>query len=191
MDNQSASVQLPLLTVDQLAEFQKERNIIIADEISDDLALRVMILLRSFDMQSNKPINIYLNSPGGSVSAGLTIIDNMRLIKSPIHTICYGMAASMAAVIFACGEKGHRYVLPHAEIMIHQPWSGGGRTMKQTEAEIFYKHLTRTREITEALLAENSNITIEEMHIACEQDNYLTAAEAVKMGLADEILNAD
>ncbi len=188
MPEESNAISLPLISKELVEKFQKERNVIIAEEISDELALRVMLLLRSLDSESHDPINFYINSPGGSVSAGLTIVDNMRLIKSPVYTICYGSAASMAAVIFASGEKGHRYVLKHSEVMIHQPWRQFGQAYKQSDLEIVSEHMKRTRLQLEEILAEASGKSLEEMHQACERDNFLTAEDAVRIGLADKIL---
>ena len=183
------TISFPLVSAELVTEFQKQRNVIISDEITAELALKVMLLLRSLDNESHDPINFYINSPGGSVSAGLTIVDNMRLIKSPVYTICYGTAASMAAVIFASGEKGHRYMLRHSEVMIHQPWRQFGEAYKQSDLEIVSEHMKRTRLQLEEILAEASGRSLEEMHAACEKDNFLTAEDAVKMGLADKILD--
>ena len=181
------TITLPLISRDLVIDFQKERNIVIADEITSELALNVMLLLRSLDNESHDPINFYINSPGGSVSAGLTIVDNIRLIKSPVYTICYGTAASMAAVIFASGEKGHRYMLKHSEIMIHQPWRQFGEAYKQSDLEIVSEHMKRSRLQLEEILAEASGRPLEEIHAACEKDNFLTAEDAIAMGLADKI----
>lgn len=182
------SVVLPMLSMDLVQSFQAERNLIINQEIDQELALRLMLLFRKLDLESHDPICLYINSGGGDVSAGLTIIDNMRLCKSPIHTLCYGMAASMAAVIFACGEKGHRYILPHSEIMIHQPWRSFKTDIKQSEFERISARFKRTRDDLESILAEASGKSLEEIHAACEYDNFLQAQEAVDMGLADVIL---
>lgn len=179
---------LPLINDELIARFQNERNILISDTITSELALKVMLLLRDLDNQSNDPIYLYINSGGGSVSAGLTIVDNMRLIKSPVYTVCYGLAASMAAIIFSAGDKGHRYVLPHAEIMIHQPWRTMEDSYKQSDLEVVSYHMKRTRTALEQLLADASGRSLEEMHDACERDNWLTAEEAIEMGLADKIL---
>lgn len=181
-------VALPLLSNELVLQFQSERNLIIAGEINQDLALRMMLLLRQFDIDSHDPIYIYINSPGGSVSAGLSIIDNMRLCKSPIYTINFGLAASMGAVIFACGTKGHRYVLPHSEVMIHQPWRQVEASYNQSDFEREGRHFKRMRDSLEQILSETSGKSIEEMHAACEHDNFLTAEEAIEMGLADSIL---
>ena len=182
------SAMIPLVSEALVSKFQGERNILITGEINDELALRVMLLLRDLDNENHDPITLYINSPGGSVSAGLTIVDNMRLVKSPVYTLCYGMAASMGAVIFASGEKGHRYCLKHSEVMIHQPWRTLESAYKQSDLEIVSAHMRRTREALEQVLADAAGKTIEEMHAACEKDNWLTAEDAVSMGLADKIL---
>ena len=182
------AITLPLVSESLLTEFQSQRNIIIAGTVDNELALRVMILLRNFDNESHDPIYLYINSPGGAVGAGLTIVDNMKLVKSPVHTVCYGVAASMGAVIFAAGEKGHRYILEHSEVMIHQPWGTLDSNYKQSDLEIVSAHMKRTRHSLETVLAEAAGKTLEEIHAACEKDNWLSAEEAIAMGLADKIL---
>ena len=187
-DNNGGSLAFPLVSTALVEEFQSERNLLICEDINDALALRIMLVLRHLDNESNDPIYLYINSPGGSVSAGLTIIDNMKLVKSPIYTVCYGLAASMAALIFAAGEKGHRYILPHGEVMIHQPWRQIQAAFNQSDFEREGRHFKRMRDSLEQILSETSGKSIEEMHSACEHDNFLTAEEAIEMGLADSIL---
>lgn len=182
------NVTLPLLSESLVTEFQGQRNILICREIDDDLALRIMLLLRHLDNESHDPIYFYINSPGGNVLSGLTIIDNMRLTKSPIYTVNYGIAASMAAEIFVCGAKGHRYMLPHSELMIHQPWREIQASYKQSDFELVNNRFKRLRFELEEILAETSGQTLEAIHEACERDNYMTAEEAIAMGFADKIL---
>ena len=187
-DNNGGSLAFPLVSTALVEEFQSERNLLICEDINDALALRIMLVLRHLDNESNDPIYLYINSPGGSVSAGLTIIDNMKLVKSPIYTVCYGLAASMAALIFAAGEKGHRYILPHGEVMIHQPWRQIQAAFNQSDFEREGNRFKRLRETLEKILADASGRSLKEMHDACEHDNFLTAEEAIEMGLADIIL---
>ena len=186
---ETTQVAFPLVSTDLVQEFQSQRNILVCEEISDELALRIMLVLRHLDNESNDPIYFYINSPGGSVSAGLTIIDNMRLCKSPIYTVCYGCAASMAALIFSVGEKGHRYSLPHGEVMIHQPWRQIQAAFNQSDFEREGNRFKRLRDTLETILSEASGRSQQEMHDACEHDNFLTAEQAIEMGLADIILN--
>lgn len=182
---------LPILSGDIMKEFQDQRNIVIADTINDELALKVMLLLRHMDNLSHDPIYLYINSGGGSVTAGLTIVDNIALIKSPVYTVCYGIAASMAAVIFSVGEKGHRYMTPHSELMIHQPWNSASISgMKETDLAGLAEEMSNTRRKLETILAKASGRSLDEMHAACEKDNYLDPDEAIAMGLADKVIQS-
>ena len=184
-------LSFPILSGEIMEEFQNQRNIVIAETISDDLALKVMLLLRHMDQQSNDPIYLYINSGGGSVTAGLTIVDNMALVKSPIYTVCYGIAASMAAVIFASGEKGHRYMTAHSELMIHQPWSNASISgLKETDLVGIAEEMSNTRRKLETILSDASGKSLDEIHIACEKDNYLDPEEAIAMGLADKVIQS-
>ena len=190
--DQPVNLTFPILSGEIMLEFQEQRNIVIADTITDDLALKVMLLLRRMDQQSNDPIYLYINSGGGSVIAGLTIVDNMSLIKSPVYTVCYGIAASMAAVIFSCGQKGHRYMTAHSELMIHQPWNSASISgMKETDLVGLAEEMSNTRRKLEEILAKNSGKTLKEIHNACEKDNYLDPDEAIAMGLADKIIQSE
>jgi ATP-dependent Clp protease protease subunit len=149
---------------------------------------RVCVSLRDFvmfirDMQQAH----YINSPGGSVSAGLAIHDTLRYIKPDVSTVCLGMAASMGSFLLSAGEKGKRFALPNSEIMIHQPLTGGLHG-QCTDIKIHAAHLERTRKRLEDLMSEYTGKTYDEIHTACERDNYLTAEEAKAFGLIDEIL---
>jgi ATP-dependent Clp protease protease subunit len=133
----------------------------------------------------DKDIYFYINSPGGSVSAGLAIYDTMNFIKCDVSTICIGMAASMGAFLLSAGAKGKRIALPHSEIMIHQPL--GGAQGQASDIKISADHILRTRDTLNRILAENSGRTIEEIEKATDRDNFLTAQQALEFGLIDKI----
>lgn len=155
------------------------------DDNSANLLISQLIYLEGKD--PDKDISMYINSPGGSVSAGLAIYDTMNYIKCDVSTICVGMAASMAAVLLSSGAKGKRYCLPNSEVMIHQPL--GGFQGQATDIAIHADHIKRTRDNLERILAENCGKTVEELHKDCERDNFLSAKEALKYGLVDKIFD--
>ena len=165
----------------------KERIIFLDSEVNDHSASLIkaqLLFLESEDPEAD--IYIYINSPGGSVSAGLSIYDTMQFIKPDVGTICTGMAASMGAFLLCAGAPGKRIILPNSEVMIHQPL--GGAQGQCTEIEIAAEHIKRTRNRLETIMAEHSGRTLEEMHAACERDNYLTAEQALEFGLVDKII---
>ena len=167
----------------------KERIIFLGDEVNDvtaSLVVAQLLFLESED--SNKDINLYINSPGGSVTAGMAIYDTMNYIKCDVSTICVGMAASMGAFLLSSGAKGKRIALPNSEIMIHQPLIGGGLGGQQTDIMIHAKNLERTRDRLEEIIAGNTGKSVEEIHTACERDNYMTAQEALEFGLIDKVI---
>ncbi|MBR6314326.1 MAG: ATP-dependent Clp protease proteolytic subunit, partial [Clostridia bacterium] len=135
---------------------------------------------------AEKDISFYINSPGGSVSAGLAIYDTMQYIKCDVSTICMGLAASMGAFLLSSGAKGKRFALPNSEIMIHQP--SGGAQGQATEIEIVAKHILRTKEKLNKILAENTGKPIEQIVIDTDRDNFMGAEEALEYGLVDKIL---
>lgn len=135
---------------------------------------------------SEKEISLYINSPGGTVSAGLAVYDTMRNIKAPVHTIGIGLVASMASLILAGGNK--RFVLPHSKIMIHQPTLTGGIEGKETDISIIAKNLTSTRRTIAEIIAKHTGKTVEGVERDIENDKYMTAEETVKYGIADEII---
>ena len=143
-----------------------------------------MLFLESED--PNKDINLYINSPGGSVSAGFAIYDTMNYVKCDVSTICMGLAASMGAFLLAGGAKGKRLALPNAEIMIHQP--SGGAKGQETEIRIVAEQILKTRSRLNEILAENTGKPLEVIQADTERDNYMTAAEAKEYGLIDEIV---
>lgn len=163
-------------------------NIIMLDgEVTDESAsLCVAQLLYLSAKDDAKDINMYINSPGGSVSAGLAIIDTMNLIPNDVNTIATGLAASMGAMILLSGTKGKRNALPHAEVMIHQPL--GGAQGQATDIAIRANHILRTRETLYSMMSDATGKDIDEIADACERDNFLTAEEARDFGLIDRII---
>ncbi len=164
-----------------------DRIIVLSDEVNDVTASLVVAQLLYLEGQDpEKDISFYINSPGGSVTAGLAIYDTMQYIKCDVSTICMGMAASMGAFLFSAGAKGKRYILPNAEVMIHQPL--GGAQGQATEILIAADHIKRTKERLNKILAENTGKSVEEIFADTERDNWLTAEQAVNYGLADKII---
>ena len=155
------------------------------DDNSANLLISQLIYLEGKD--PDKDISMYINSPGGSVSAGLAIYDTMNYIKCDVSTICVGMAASMAAVLLSSGAKGKRFCLPNSEVMIHQPL--GGFQGQATDIAIHADHIRRTRDNLEKILAENCGKDVAEVHKDCERDNFLSAKEAKAYGLVDKIFD--
>ena len=165
----------------------KERIIFLGDEVNDvtaSLVVAQLLFLESED--TNKEISLYINSPGGSVTAGMAIYDTMNYIKCDVSTICVGMAASMGAFLLSGGAKGKRFALPNAEIMIHQPL--GGTQGQATEIEIAAKHILKTKEKLNRMLAANTGKPYEEICKDTERDNWMDAQEALDYGLIDQIV---
>jgi ATP-dependent Clp protease protease subunit len=154
------------------------------EELSASVLIMQMLFLESLD--ASKPITMYINSPGGSVSDGMAIYDTMQFIKSPVHTYCMGMAASMGAFLLGAGEKGHRFSLPHSRIMIHQP--SGGASGQQTDIQIQAEQIKIIRDELEELQAGYCGRTVEEVHKASERDNWMKAEAAKKFGIIDKVL---
>ena len=165
----------------------KERIIFLGEEVTDVSASVVVAQLLFLEAEDpGKDINLYINSPGGSVTAVMAIYDTMNYIKSDVSTLCVGMAASMGAFLLAGGAKGKRFILPNAEVMIHQP-SGGARG-QATEIQIVAEKILQTKEKLNRILAENTGQPYEAVCRDTERDHYLTAEEAVSYGLVDKIL---
>ena len=167
----------------------KDRIIFLGSEIVDDVANSIvaqMLFLESED--PDKDINIYINSPGGSVTAGLAIYDTMQYIKPQVSTICVGLAASMAAILLAGGAKGKRLALPNAEVMIHQPL--GGARGQASDIEIQAKNIIKTKERMNRILASHTGQDYETVARDTDRDNYMTADEALKYGLIDKIIES-
>lgn len=165
----------------------KDRIIMLSGEITDSLANSIVAQLLFLAAEdSEKDIYIYINSPGGSVTAGMAIYDTMNLVAPDICTICTGLAASMASFILASGTKGKRYALPNSEVLIHQPL--GGATGQATEIQIAAKHILRIRERMNRILAEKTGKTLEQINQDTERDYYMFAEEALEYGIIDSIL---
>ena len=165
----------------------KDRIIMLSGPIDDNTANSVIAQLLFLDAQdSEKDIYIYINSPGGSVSAGLAIYDTMNFIKADVQTIAMGMAASMGSFLLTAGEKGKRFALPNAEIMIHQPL--GGAQGQATEIEIAARHILQTRERLNKILAERTGQPMEVIERDTDRDNYMTVQQAKDYGLIDEVM---
>ncbi len=169
----------------------KDRIIMLAEDVnptSANVIIAEMLFLESED--PDKEIHFYINSPGGSIIDGMAIVDTMNYIKCPVSTICVGMAASMGSILLTCGEKGKRFATPNSEILIHQPLIGGnGLSGQTTDIKIHTDHLVKTREKMNKLLSERTGQPIEKIMEDTERDNYMTAEEALKYGLIDEILD--
>ncbi len=164
----------------------KDRIIFIGGEIDDDCANSVISQLLFLDSKSENDISIYINSPGGSITAGMAIYDTMNFIKSDVTTICVGMAASMASVLLASGKKGKRYILPNSEVMIHQPL--GGVSGQATEIKIVADRIIYLRNKLNKILSEKTGKNLSEIEKDTERDHYLSAEEALEYGLVDKIL---
>ncbi|MBR5438508.1 MAG: ATP-dependent Clp endopeptidase proteolytic subunit ClpP [Clostridia bacterium] len=164
-----------------------DRIIVLSDEVNDATASVIVAQLLFLESQdSEKDISFYINSPGGSVTAGMAIYDTMQYIKCDVSTICMGLAASMGAFLLSSGTKGKRYCLPNSEVMIHQP-SGGARG-QATDIKIVADHILRTKEKLNKILAENTGKDISVIAEDTERDNFMTAEEALEYGLVDKIL---
>ena len=163
----------------------KDRIIFIGEEITDHLASLVVAQLLFLEAEDpEKDINVYINSPGGSVSAGMAIFDTMRYIKPQVSTICVGMAASMGAFLLAAGEKGKRYALPNAEIMIHQPL--GGASGQAEDVKIRTQWLLKTREKLNRIMSEMTGQPLETIERDTDRDNFMSAEEAMEYGIVDQ-----
>ena len=174
-------------TYDIYSRLLKDRIIFLGDEVNDATASLVIAQLLFLESEDpSKDISLYINSPGGSVTAGMGIYDTMRYIKCDVSTICCGMAASMGAFLLAGGTKGKRLALPNSEIMIHQPL--GGAQGQATEIEIAAKHILRTKEKLNSILAERTGQPLDVIVRDTDRDNYMTAEEAKSYGLIDQVI---
>ncbi len=166
----------------------KERIVFLVDEVNDatsSVVIAELLFLEADDPE--KDIHLYINSPGGSVSAGLAIYDTMQYIKCDVSTICIGMAASMGSFLLSGGAKGKRFALPNSEIMIHQP--AGGAQGQQTEIQIVADHILKTRQRLNQILAQNTGQSLEKIQADTERDNFMSAKEAKEYGLIDEVIS--
>ena len=165
----------------------KDRIVFVGGEIDDDMANAIVAQLLFLQAQdAEKEVSMYINSPGGSVTAGLAILDTMKMVKCPVATYCVGQAASMGAVLLAAGEKGRRYALPHARIMVHQPW--GGAQGKASDIEITAREILRLKEMLNGILAEAAGKTLEAVTNDTDRDHFMSAEEAKSWGIVDKVL---
>ena len=172
---------------DIFSRLLNERVVFLGHEINDDIAnLVIAQLLHLESAEPDKDINLYINSPGGSVTAGLAIYDTMQYIKCDVSTICIGQCASMAAVLLASGAAGKRFALPNSRILIHQPW--GGTQGQVSDIEIQAREMLRMREALDKILAEHTGQPVEKIHSDTDRDNIMTAEEARVYGLVDEVV---
>ena len=172
---------------DIFSRLLNDRIIVLSDEVNDATASLVVAQLLYLEAQDpDKDISFYINSPGGSVTAGMAIYDTMNFIKCDVSTVCIGMAASMGAFLLSAGAKGKRFALPNSEIMIHQPL--GGAKGQATDIKIQAELILRTRDRLNAILAKNTGKSIEDIARDTERDNYMTAEQALAYGLVDKVI---
>ena len=167
----------------------KDRIIMVQGPVEDVMANAIVAQLLFLDAQGHEDIYMYINTPGGSVSAGLAIVDTMHFIKSDVQTIVMGVAASMGTIIASSGAKGKRFMLPNAEYMIHQPMGGTGGGTQQTDMAIAAEHLLKTRHNLEQILADNSGQPLDKVHADAERDNWMSAQETLDYGFIDAIMS--
>lgn len=174
---------------DIFSRLLKNRIILLSGEIDDILANSIVAQLLYLDSLNHDDISLYINSPGGSVTAGMAIYDTMNFVKSDVSTICIGMAASMAAFLLSSGEKKKRYILPNAEVMIHQPL--GGAQGQATEIKIAAEHILKLRDKLNYILADNTGQKIEDIQKDTERDNFMDSKEALEYGIVDRIIEKE
>ena len=177
---------------DIFSRLLNDRIVMLSEEVNNTTASLIVAQLLYLEGQDpDKDISLYINSPGGSITAGMAIYDTMNYIKCDVSTICIGMAASMGAFLLAAGANGKRMALPNSEIMIHQPLiSGGGLQGQTTDIKIHTDHLVRTREKMNTILAQRTGKTVEQIAQDTERDNYLSAQEAMEYGLIDSVITS-
>ena len=174
---------------DIFSRLLSDRIVFLGEEVSDNSASLIVAQMLFLEAQDpDKEIQFYINSPGGSISAGLAIYDTMQYIKCDVSTICLGLAASFGAFLLAGGTKGKRMALPNAEIMIHQPAISGGVKGQATDIRIVSDHILQSRKQLNRIMAQNTGKTEEEIAAATERDNYMSAAEALEFGIIDRII---
>ena len=176
---------------DIFSRLLKDRIIFLSEDVNPttaSLVIAQMLFIESED--PDKEISFYINSPGGSITDGMAIVDTMNYIKCPVSTICVGLAASMGSVLLTCGAKGRRFATPNSEILIHQPLISGGLAGQTTEIKIHADHMVKTREKLNKLLSEKTGQSLEQIEKDTERDHYMTAQEALEYGLIDEIIDA-
>ncbi len=173
---------------DIFSRLLKERIIFLSGEINDAMANTIVAQLLYLDSLGNEEISIYINSPGGSISSGMAIYDTMNFIKSDVSTICVGIAASMGAFLLSSGTKGKRFILPNADVMIHQPL--GGAEGQATDIKIASERILNLKKRLNKILAKNTGKNLKKIECDTERDNYLDASEAVLYGLVDKIITS-
>ena len=165
----------------------KDRIVLLGGEVTDDSANSIVAQLLFLQAQdADQEVSMYINSPGGSVTAGLAILDTMTMVKCPVATYCVGQAASMGAILLAAGEKGKRFALPHARIMVHQPW--GGAQGQASDIEITAREILRLKDVLNGILAEASGKTAEAVVQDTDRDHFMSADEAKAWGIVDKVL---
>lgn len=178
--------QMNVTSIDIYSRMLMDRILFLNTNVEPTMANILTAQLLWLDQQSDKPINMYINSPGGSVIDGLQLIDTMNFINAPISTTCLGMAASMGAVILSCGEKGKRFVLPHSRVMIHQVSSGMSGTFSDMKIE--FEQTERCKKDIYNILAKNIGKSYEEIESLCDRNNWFIGQEAVDLGIADKVV---
>lgn len=174
---------------DIFSRLLNDRIIFLSEEVNDTTASLVVAQLLYLESQNpDQDIQFYINSPGGSVTAGMAIYDTMQYIKCDVSTICMGMAASMGSVLLCAGAPGKRIILPNAQVMIHQPMGGSGERTQQTDFEILATEMKKTRDRLEGIIAKHTGQTVEKVHADSERDNWMTAEEACAYGLVDKVV---
>ena len=167
----------------------KERIIFLVGPVTDETANLVVAQMLFLESENpDKDIYLYINSPGGSISAGLSLYDTMNFVKPDISTLCLGQAASMGAFLLSAGAKGKRFALPHSRVMIHQPLISGGLSGQATDIEIFTKELLKSKRLMNELMAQHAGRTVEELERDTDRDNFMSAQEACEYGLIDQVL---
>lgn len=194
--NEQASYYVPMVveqtsrgerSYDIYSRLLQDRIVLLGGEVNDDSANLIVAQLLFLQAQdAKKEISMYINSPGGSVTAGLAILDTMNFVTCPVATYCIGQAASMGAVLLSAGAKGKRFALPNARIMIHQPW--GGAEGKASDIEITAREILRLKETLNQILADNSGKTLDEVVRDTDRDHFMSADEACAWGLIDKVL---
>lgn len=171
---------------DIFSRLLKDRIVLLSGEIDDNLANIIVSELLYLDSINHNDISLYINSPGGSITAGLAIMDTMNYIKSDVSTICLGLSASMAAFLLSCGKKGKRYILPNAEVMIHQPL--GGVEGQATEIKIVAERILSLKDKLNKMLSENTGQSLEKIEHDTERDHFLNAEQSLEYGIVDKII---
>ena len=179
----------PAQTIDIYSRLVEDRIIYMGEEFDNDSCNRIVAQLLYLDSLNHNPIRIYINSPGGSVIDGLAIIDTINFIKSPVYTICIGLAASMGAVLLSCGEKGHRMVLPHSRVMIHQVSGFAGGSLADMKIDL--EQTKRCEQDIYNILANNLDKPYDEIVTLCDRNNWFIGQEAVDLGIADKVLSKE